>query len=953
MKTVRLILLLALAAGYPVIVAAQSNYEPFRVGTFAPTTSGDRPGLHGRFSDTARDLTIDAFSNIYVADDDIRKVAPNGAVTTLAGSPGGWGATDGTGPEAMFADPRGVTTDAAGNVYVADTSNHWIRKVTPDGVVTTLAGGSGDIHGSGSADGAGRDARFMEPTGLAVDGDGVIFVADTGNATIRRITPDGVVSTFAGVAGARGTADGHGATARFTSPSRLKFDLGGNLWVVDWDRLRKITPSGTVTTVTSSIGWYPIDITFHPSGGVYVTRENKLFRMTAEGGLEEIAGSYATTAYRSGPLNGRGAAARFTAIGSISVGSDGNIYALDGALVRRITPGGVVTTVAGAFSAHEGPTGPDDPGGVLQFSATGLSTDRAGNVYLAEREHGLIRKISPEGVVTTIAGVLGRGSFAYYDNGGPSDGPAANDGTSNVGTLSPASLSLASDGTIYFVEGLTTLRKVTTDGQVVTAAGNAKFWGTADGPADVARFNGLVSVAVDHSGNVYMADMFSYTIRKMTPDGVVSTFAGVAGQRGHVDGQGSSARFAFPKGVRVDGAGNVYVVDARYDILSNTVRKITPDGVVTTVAGLAGTYGNADGRGAAARFDDPSGLAVDDAGNIFVADRANSSIRKVTADGTVTTLAGSTGSNAGYLDGIGAEVKFDYPTAITVDGAGSLYIADRSRLRIASTTVTPQLLNIATRLGIAAGDERALIAGFIIAGSQQKNVVVRAIGPSLSASGVADPLPDTVLQLYDSDGDVVAANDNWKVNQQGGAPQEEQIRATMVAPAHDLESAVSVTLHPQRAYTAVVRGKNSASGTALVEVYDVSQPAAALLANISTRGFLANDKEVMIGGLILGGGTAGRKVLVRALGPSLAQAGITDALADTTLALHDSNGGVLASNDDWHDSDASTISATGIPPPHPSEAAILATLPSGAYTAVLKGTAGSSGVGLVEVYSLK
>jgi hypothetical protein len=198
---------------------------------------------------------------------------------------------------------------------------------------------------------------------------------------------------------------------------------------------------------------------------------------------------------------------------------------------------------------------------------------------------------------------------------------------------------------------------------------------------------------------------------------------------------------------------------------------------------------------------------------------------------------------------------------------------------------------------------------------------------------------------------VVGGNDDWKIDQRSGFSQEDRIRATAVPPSHDLESALVATLSPQQAYTAVVRGKGGATGTSLVEVYDVSQPTASLLANISTRGFVANDSEVMIGGLILGAGTGRSRVLVRAIGPSLSQYGIADPLVDTTLTLHDGNGAVLGWNDNWQDSDAANISATGIPPSAAAEAAIIATLPSGAYTAVVRGKSGS-GVALVEAYSL-
>ena len=184
-----------------------------------------------------------------------------------------------------------------------------------------------------------------------------------------------------------------------------------------------------------------------------------------------------------------------------------------------------------------------------------------------------------------------------------------------------------------------TIRKITPAGVVTTFAGTAGQSGSADGTGAAARFTNPEGTAVDGAGNVYVADTFNDTIRKITPAGVVTTLAGTAGQGGSADGTGAAARFAFPTGVAVDGAGNVYVADTDND----TIRKITPAGVVTTLAGTAGQSGSADGTGAAARFNSPFGLAVDGAGNIYVADEDNDAIREITPAGVVSTLAGTAG----------------------------------------------------------------------------------------------------------------------------------------------------------------------------------------------------------------------------------------------------------------------------------------------------------------------
>jgi hypothetical protein len=255
-----------------------------------------------------------------------------------------------------------------------------------------------------------------------------------------------------------------------------------------------------------------------------------------------------------------------------------------------------------------------------------------------------------------------------------------------------------------------------------------------------------------------------------------------------------------------------------------------------------------------------------------------------------------------------------------------------------------QPLNISTRLGVETGDN-VLIAGFIITGATPKQLLLRAMGPSLSNADVDDPLADPVLELLDSTGTRIAFNNSWKY------AQEADIIATGIAPADDHEAAILTTLSPG-AYTAIVRGRKESIGVALVEVYDLSGTNASQLGNISTRGFVAPDNGVMIAGFILAGGTGGSKVIVRAIGPSLTAAGIAHPLDDPTLELHDGNGIAIAFNDNWGDTQQADVEATGIAPTDNREAAIVANLPPGPYTAVLAGRNGGSGIGVVEVFCL-
>jgi pectin methylesterase-like acyl-CoA thioesterase len=259
--------------------------------------------------------------------------------------------------------------------------------------------------------------------------------------------------------------------------------------------------------------------------------------------------------------------------------------------------------------------------------------------------------------------------------------------------------------------------------------------------------------------------------------------------------------------------------------------------------------------------------------------------------------------------------------------------------------VHPQLFNISTRLRVGTGD-RVAIGGFIISGVAPKKVFLRAIGPSLP--GVADLLADPVLELRDSTGTMIAANDNWRDD----AESASELTTVGLAPADDAEAALITTLLAGQ-YTAIVRSQDGATGTALVEAYDGDLAADSQLANISTRGFLSAGDDVMIGGFIIGGNNhANGRVVVRAIGPSLSASGIMDALPDPFLDLKDANGSTLMSNDDWRESQEVEINGTGLAPADSHESALVISLPDGNYTAILSGKNNAAGVAVVEVYGV-
>jgi len=239
------------------------------------------------------------------------------------------------------------------------------------------------------------------------------------------------------------------------------------------------------------------------------------------------------------------------------------------------------------------------------------------------------------------------------------------------------------------------------------------------------------------------------------------------------------------------------------------------------------------------------------------------------------------------------------------------------------------------------------IGGFIITGSVPKHVLLRAIGPSLTQSGVPDALADPVLELHGPGTFTTITDDNWRDD----PAQEALIIASGIPPTNDLESAIDATLAPG-AYTAIVSGKNNSSGVALVEVYDLSPAVPARLANISTRAFVSTGDNVVIAGFILGHNSGTDMIVARGIGPSLAAAGVPDALADPTLELRDNNGTLLMGNNDWQDNpaQAAELTAAGLAPTNNLESGIAMTLPPGLYTALLAGLNNGAGIGLVEVY---
>jgi streptogramin lyase len=660
------LLLIVLAVLTAINVRAQSTYEPYNFTTFAglPPGSADGTGSAARFNSPGG-VAVDSAGNAYVADtvnSTIRKITPAGVVTTFAGLAGSTGSSNGTGSAARFNGPVAVAIDSIGNIFVADTNNSTIRKITPARVVSTFAGLAGS---DGSANGTGSTARFSFPSALAVDSANNIYVADTGNSTIRKITPARLVSTFAGLAGNPGSANGTGSAARFNFPAGVAVDRAGtgNIYVGDTSNftIRQISPAGVVTTLagsplmkggnngTGSAARFllPEGMTVDSAGNIYVADQDaSTIRKIAPGAVvSTFAGSFT----KFGSQNGTGSAARFNLPGDVAVDSSNNLYVADSnnCTIRKITPAAAVTTLAGLAS----PGHTNGTGSAARFDfPQGVAVDSTGKIYVADSVESAIRKITPTAVVSTFAGLPGTSGYV--------------DATGTAARFEfPRWLTVGALDNVYVGDTFNfVVRKITPSAVVSTVVTNP-----ANGAGEVR------GVAMDSSGNIYTADLPHHTIRKITPDGTATIFAGLNDTPGSANGVGSVARFHFPPGLAVDSAGNVYVADSG----NNAIRKITPAAKVTTFAGSdsPSLFGSADGTGTAARFNSPFGVAVDHSGNVFVTDTGNNTIRKITPARVVTTLGGLPLS-PGTSDGAGMDARFNSPRGIAVDSAGKIYVGD-------------------------------------------------------------------------------------------------------------------------------------------------------------------------------------------------------------------------------------------------------------------------------------
>ncbi len=697
--------------------------------------STDGPGIEASFH-FPYGVAVDAAGTVYVADTynhKIRKISSTGAVSTLAGS-GSPGFANGSGIDASFNNPSGVAVDAQGNVYVADSENHKIRKITAAGIVSTLAG-SGSV---GSTDGSGIDASFNYPDGLTIDATGTLYVADTFNNKIRKISPAGVVSTFAG-SGVEGSADGSATAATFFKPYSLALDAASNVYVCDManNKIRKISSDGQVSTYAgngnygssngtalSSSFFFPSGVAADASGNLFVAdRFNHKIRKISTVGAYSISpislpvglNFEIPTGIISGTPREVTAETNYTVTASNSNGSSSTTVSISCELLQApsISYDSPHTYSVGVPIS---PLSPVNVGGAVPatvyknvstlsgdiISPVGVVMDKAGNLYIVSQNK--IKKISPSGVISDF---VGSGSIGATDGAGT----AAN-------FYNPLGLAIDAHDNLYVADELNNkIRKVSPLGVVTTLAGSGTM-ASIDGQGILASFYMPNSLAIDALNNIYVSDMGSRIIRKISPSGAVTSFAG-SGRDLTVNGTGLAASFHHVYGLALDKSANLFVCEEYA-----TIRKISPAGVVTTFAGN-GSSGSADGIGSEARFNSPIGLTIDKYDNLYVTDTYNYKIRKITPEAVVSTFAGN--GLEGLVDGVGANAKFNSAYALLVDPAGAIIVADtgNNKLRKISTTgyeIIPSTLPA----GLSFDSTTGIISGTPTVGSASKTYTVTA-----------------------------------------------------------------------------------------------------------------------------------------------------------------------------------------------------------------------------------
>jgi len=722
-------------------------------------------------------------------------------LTTVAGSD-----QVGDGGQAVAAQleqPEGIVVDPAGNLYIADAANHRVRKVTPAGAISTVAGTghqgfSGD-HGPATA------AQLNQPYGLALDMAGNLYIADYGNQRVRAIGTNGNITTVAGDGPSGTYADGGPATAALLlGPHDLATDAAGNLYISELlgHRVRQVAPGGKISTVAGiGIAGYggdggpataaqldqPAGLALDGAGNLYIvdSRNFRIRKVLAGAGTISTVCSQQT-------FNAQNFTYTVNLFGLAADGA-GDIYFLDvaNAAAWQLNPAGVLTQLAGVPGGG-GYTGDGQP--ALQTALINpieVTRDAAGDLYISEFER--VRSVTAAtGIINTVAG---DGTFGFGGDGGSALMAVLN---------TPTGLAL-NNGSLYISDTNNQRVRQVASGSIATVAGNGTPGYLGDsGPALSARLSSPTGLAFDPAGNLYIADSKNNNVRSVNPSEVITTFAGIGtcgfGAEGDpaaltplcgpqsavvdlagntyiadtqnnrvimVDsagniqivagngtagdaGAGNSAwgELYEPQGVALDSAGNLYIADTQ----NHRIRMLAPGGAISTIAGTGNAGFSGDGgAAAAAELNAPSQVAVDTSGNVYIADTLNHRVRLVTTDGNIATIAGTGDAAYNGDDGPAVQVALSAPGGVALDGQGNVYVADtgNNRVRMLSTTqtvVTPtppvQLVNVTLANGAS------LLPGPLAPG-EIFSIFGQGIGPTVAVTGTFDEVGTLSTTLAD------------------------------------------------------------------------------------------------------------------------------------------------------------------------------------------------------------
>jgi trimeric autotransporter adhesin len=588
-------------------------------------------------------------------------VAADGTITFVGGDgTPGFSGDGGPATSAHIMTAQGLALDGNGNLFVADSGNRRVRKITPAGIISTVAG-NGTLGALGD-NGPATEASLAFPAGVAVDEAGNLFIADAGGSRIRKVSPAGIITTVAGTLTSGFSGDGGFAIfAELRDPEDVAVDTAGNLFIADMrnHRIRKISANGIIATVAgngdssfsgdggpatgASLSW-PTGVAVDGEGNLSIADNfnSRVRKVTPGGIISTVAGNGSSGSVGDG---GPATSARITNASGVAVDDDGSLFIADfnGSRIRKVTADGIISTVAGNGTS----AGLNYP--------MGVAVDAAGNVFIGDTGSHRVAKVSLDGTIETVAGI---GREGFSGDGGPATSAELD---------YPSAVATDSSGNLFIVDACNGLvRKVTSPYGIINTFGGNDWWF-----CEGYEVSGL---AVDKDGNLFVSDIYNSRVRKVTPAGVVTTFVGGTFHR---DGP-----LTFPMGLALDSAGNLYIAE-----YFGGIRKVTPDGIITAFAGGGTGNGLGDGGPAtSAELAFPTGVAVDAAGNVFIADSYHDRIRKVTPDGIIHTVAGNGTVGFSGDGGLATAAAFHSVTGIAVDAVGDLFIADSGNNRIRKVT---------------------------------------------------------------------------------------------------------------------------------------------------------------------------------------------------------------------------------------------------------------------------